>query len=84
MRTQRLVLLTCLLALLHAATVYPQSGWYWQNPLPTGNALFGVFFTDANTGTVVGDVGTILRTTNGGATWSNQASGTTATLNGVS
>ena len=39
--------------------------------------LSGVSFTDANTGTAVGDHGTILRTTNGGASWTAQSSGTT-------
>ncbi|MGI0013722.1 MAG: YCF48-related protein [Nitrososphaera sp.] len=36
--------------------------------------MTGVFFTDSNTGTVVGLSGTILRTTNGGASWSSQSS----------
>ena len=44
------------------------------------NNLFGVFFTDANNGTVVGDDGTILRTTNGGTNWTSQTSGTTENL----
>ncbi|MGB2957307.1 MAG: hypothetical protein WBD30_00300, partial [Bacteroidota bacterium] len=35
-----------------------QEGWYWQNPLPQGNILKAVSFTDANTGTVVGASGT--------------------------
>ena len=61
-----------------------QSGWFWQNPLPQGNNLFAVFFTDANTGTAVGDYGTILRTTNGGVNWVSQSSGTTEYLNAVS
>ena len=38
----------------------------------TVNWLYGVSFTDANIGMVVGDWGTILRTTNGGATWTSQ------------
>ena len=42
------------------------SQWTWQNPLPQGNALNSVCFTDANTGYVVGDCGTIVKTTNGG------------------
>ena len=43
-----------------------------------------VFFTDANTGTIVGGGGTILRTTNGGATWTlPQSSGTTQHLESV-
>jgi hypothetical protein len=46
--------------------------------------LFGVSFTDANTGTAVGGYGTILRTTNGGTTWTIQSSGTSNHLSGVS
>ena len=40
----------------------------------TTNTLWGVSFTDADTGTVVGDNRTILRTTDGGATWVEQMS----------
>src|SRR5882757_6700790 len=69
--------------------------WVWQNPLPQGNTLYGVSFTDANTGTATGDNGTIirtadgasgtvLRTTDGGSTWSSQTSGTTNGLLAVS
>ena len=44
----------------------------------------GISFVDLNNGTAVGDYGTILRTTNGGTTWTSQTSGTTADLYGVS
>ena len=47
-------------------------------------ALRSVSFTDANTGTAVGDGGTILRTTDGGNKWIKQSSGTTLDLMGVS
>src|SRR5438874_5907332 len=60
------------------------SQWHWQNPLPQGNNLRGASFVDANTGTVVGENGTIVRTTDGGNTWTIQASGTTQTLWAVS
>ena len=50
--------------------------WKWQNPLPTGNSFYDVHFVDAQTGWAVGWVGTILKTTNGGSTWSIQNSGT--------
>jgi photosystem II stability/assembly factor-like uncharacterized protein len=63
---------------------HAQSGWFWQNPLPQGNALLSVSFVDANTGTVVGTDGTILRTIDGGNTWTPQASGTTNDLRAVS
>jgi len=45
--------------------------------------LQGVFFTDANTGTVSGNAGTILRTTDGGTAWAPQTSGTSDNLEGV-
>ena len=60
-----------------------QLGWNWQNPLPQGNMLTAVCFTDANTGTAVGVSGTVLRTTNGGTNWTSQSSGITADLCGV-
>ena len=60
------------------------SQWQWQNPLPQGNNLRGASFVDANTGTVVGENGTIVRTTDGGNSWTIQASGTTQTLWAVS
>src|SRR6266480_5752182 len=56
------------------------SQWHWQNPLPQGNNLRGASFVDANTGTVVGENGTIVRTTDSGNSWTIQTSGTTQTL----
>src|SRR5438034_7511592 len=58
--------------------------WHWQNPLPQGNNLRGASFVDANTGTVVGEYGTIVRTTDGGNSWTIQVSGTTQNLWAVS
>jgi len=63
---------------------FASAQWFSQNPLPTLNGLGAVSFTDANTGTVVGRNGTILRTTDGGASWVFQPTGTTNQLNGVS
>jgi photosystem II stability/assembly factor-like uncharacterized protein len=45
--------------------------------------LFAVAFANANTGTAVGR-GAILRTTDGGATWTSQSTGTTYWLWGIS
>lgn len=55
----------------------------WQNPLPQGNTLFDVHFVDAQTGWVVGDAGTILKTDNGGEMWTPQSSGTSERLYSV-
>ncbi|MCB0297182.1 MAG: hypothetical protein KDG51_18525, partial [Calditrichaeota bacterium] len=49
----------------------------------TIQGLNGVHFLDANTGTAVGWSGTILHTTNGGASWTPQNSGTIGMLNDV-
>jgi photosystem II stability/assembly factor-like uncharacterized protein len=45
------------------------SQWTWQNPLPQGNRLNSAYFTDANTGYLVGESGTIIKTYDGGQTW---------------
>src|SRR6266513_296579 len=58
--------------------------WRWQNPLPQGNNLRGVSVVNANASTLVGDYGTIVRTTDGGNNWTIQSSGTTQTLWAVS
>src|SRR5438128_12297155 len=72
--------------LLLLAVLWPASGtlaavstgdgaWTWQNPVPQGNDLFAVRFTDPNAGWAVGARGLILRTTDGGTGWSIQESG---------
>ncbi len=58
--------------------------WFWQNPLPTGNSLQSVKFISTTVGWAVGVGGTILRTTDGGTTWTLQSSGTFNDLYGVS
>jgi photosystem II stability/assembly factor-like uncharacterized protein len=64
-------------------SVFAFSPWTWQNPLPQGNSLMSVHFLDDNTGFTVGDVGTILKTTNGGTSWIALSSGTTQDLYSV-
>ena len=58
--------------------------WFWQNPLPQGNSLTAISFSNANNGAAVGNTGTILTTTDGGNSWGIQISGTTKHLYGVS
>jgi photosystem II stability/assembly factor-like uncharacterized protein len=56
--------------------------WVAQNSGTTSN-LNSVYFTDVNTGYTVGDSGTILKTTDGGANWALQNSYTSALLASV-
>jgi photosystem II stability/assembly factor-like uncharacterized protein len=62
-----------------------RSNWIVQKNGTTNalNTLNSVYFTDANTGYTVGYSGTILKTINGGATWTEQTSGTTQILTSV-
>lgn len=63
--------------------VYAQSGWYVQTS-NTANALNGVYFlSDGRKGFAVGNAGTLLATSNAGATWAVRTSGTSAALNSV-
>lgn len=55
------------------------SGWEWGNPLPQGNTLRATSFA-GSTGYAVGDFGTLLKTTDGGGSWSGLRVGTFARL----
>jgi photosystem II stability/assembly factor-like uncharacterized protein len=45
----------------------------WQQPLPQGNPIRRVDFISDSVGWAVGDNGTVMKTTNGGWDWVNQA-----------
>lgn len=53
------------------------NGWCWQRPLPQGNFILDYAFVDDRRGWAVGQAGTVLATSDGGLTWTGQASGTT-------
>jgi photosystem II stability/assembly factor-like uncharacterized protein len=55
------------------------SGWQWGNPLPQGNTVRAMSFAGA-TGYAAGDFGTLLKTADGGSTWSGLPVGTLAGL----
>ena len=75
-------LLAALPALAPASVQVGSSGWQWGNPLPQGNTLRAISFAGAN-GYAAGDFGTLLRTTDGGTTWSGLLSGTFTNLSEV-
>ena len=58
--------------LLPTLGVAQQTEWSWQNPLPQGNYLWGTVMINNQTVFAVGEVGTIIKSTDGGNTWSVQ------------
>ncbi|KAA0223566.1 T9SS C-terminal target domain-containing protein [candidate division KSB1 bacterium] len=69
MKTERLVLVVLLFLF---ETAIAQNGWFWQYPKPQGNTLRDIFIFDSNTAIAVGDVGTVIKTTDGGMHWEVQ------------
>jgi photosystem II stability/assembly factor-like uncharacterized protein len=55
------------------------SGWLWGDPAPQGETLNRVAFQGAR-GYAVGEGGTVLRSDDGGQTWTGLASGTSSNL----
>jgi photosystem II stability/assembly factor-like uncharacterized protein len=51
------------------------SGWQWGNPLPQGNTVRAMSFAGAS-GYAAGDFGTLLKTSDGGSTWTGLPVGT--------
>ena len=64
-----------LLSLLLLAVSPAASQWNWKSPLPQGNTLIRTTFLDTSMGWAVGEYGTIIRTTTGGASWYSQEYG---------
>jgi photosystem II stability/assembly factor-like uncharacterized protein len=54
--------------------------WNWQNPLPQGNLLLQLQFTDPNTGYAIGYGPNIIKTTDAGEIWTLLPNGTTLNL----
>jgi uncharacterized protein (TIGR03437 family) len=72
------------IAVICRAQAFADPGWTLQElPPGTPTDLRAVAAPDANTVVVVGGSGTILRTTDGGATWSRVDSPSTANLNAI-
>jgi photosystem II stability/assembly factor-like uncharacterized protein len=59
------------------------SGWCWQRPLPQGNSITDYAYAGDKNMWAVGDVGTILASSDGGATWTAQRSGTDLPMTSV-
>jgi photosystem II stability/assembly factor-like uncharacterized protein len=62
-------------SILFNATTIASEVWFLHSNIPTKCNLHGICFLNNDTGIVVGDSGTILRTIDRGATWTAQNSG---------
>ncbi|MBM2813578.1 MAG: hypothetical protein HW421_340 [Ignavibacteria bacterium] len=72
----------CILA-INPAIEELRAGWVGLNSGMSTVNFNGVYFFNAATGIVVGSGGTILKTTDGGANWSQRSSGVTSDLNSI-
>ncbi|MBN2008961.1 T9SS type A sorting domain-containing protein [candidate division KSB1 bacterium] len=50
-------------------SVYSQGDWKLLSPSPTSNQIQGMYFIDGQTGWAVGEYGVILKSIDGGVTW---------------
>lgn len=63
----------CIFLLLVSPTlIFAKSGWEWRSPIPQGNHLNGVYAYNNSVVYAVGNVGTFLKSTNGGQRWEVQ------------
>jgi photosystem II stability/assembly factor-like uncharacterized protein len=62
---------------------YSDGSFNWRRPGPQGNDLHSIACASAATCVAVGDAGTLLRTSDGGSTWSLSATHLGENLNGV-
>src|SRR3954451_11336308 len=81
------LVMTALLVAASAAQAAPnvsvsQSGWFWGTPQPQGNTLRSLDLIGAR-GYAAGDFGTVLRTDDGGSSWSGLQTGVTVNLGRV-
>jgi photosystem II stability/assembly factor-like uncharacterized protein len=89
-RTRRIFVMTAtataaLAAAATAASANVQVGssaWEWGSPRPQGNTLHATDFRGL-TGYAVGDFGTLLKSADGGATWTGLQTGTFTNLSAV-
>ncbi len=62
------IFLTITLFFILSQNVYSQSNWFWQNPLPQGNNLYGLNVFDENSALCISS-NNILKTNDGGENW---------------
>jgi len=66
------ILLISLIKTTAQTTPSSNNGWQWQYPKPQGNTLRDIFVFNQNTAIAVGDLGTVIKTYDGGENWDVQ------------
>lgn len=79
MKPYPLTLLSFFLLLSFSSTAQ----WSWQHPNPQGNNLLKFSFLNSSTGWAAGEKGAVIKTTDGGNTWTHQYVNTTLNINEV-
>lgn len=74
--------ITLIMLAILSANLLAQDHWAWQNPWPQGNTLRDIHVVNRNAAIAIGDVGTIIQTTDGGIGWSSKCT-TTLVLRAV-
>lgn len=57
--------------------------WKWAHPSPQGNTLLELHLVNANTLWASGEQGTLIKSDNGGVTWSSQFTGLTTDIRNI-
>jgi photosystem II stability/assembly factor-like uncharacterized protein len=83
-KNKKLVIVLCTLVLFLFLNIisYAQPGWFPLQSASNSN-LYSIYFINVNTGYITGDLGNILRTTDGGASWNIQTITPNVPLNSV-
>ena len=76
-------IISCCIALMLLIAGPASAQWTMEYQPGNEDAHYGITFTSASIGYIVGGGGLILKTTDGGNTWVQQTSNTTSTLYGV-
>ncbi len=76
------VYLTITFLYIFSSPSFSFAAWTPQT-IPTTETLYAVYFVDANNGYAVGAAGTVIKTIDGGSTWTTAASAGAANLNAV-
>jgi len=77
------LIFTLLIIRFSLLIVHAQTGWFWQNPLPTGNPVRSIKFINPATAYAVGTLGTAIKSTDGGNSWNTLNTNSYYDLNSV-